>query len=79
MRTGRPKQPLILTEEERERLQSLAHRARSQPLLARRARVVLACAEGLDNQSGGEEAALLAGHGGQVARPIFEEPSGRTV
>jgi hypothetical protein len=39
MRTGRPKQPLTLTEEERERLESLAHRARSQPLLARRARV----------------------------------------
>ena len=51
MRTGRPKQPLILTDEERDRLQSLAHRARSQSLLARRARVVLACAEGLDNQA----------------------------
>ena len=51
MRTGRPKQPLILTEEEQDRLQSLAHRARSQPLLARRARVVLACAEGLDNKA----------------------------
>src|ERR1700683_1784474 len=50
MRTGRPKQPLILTEEERERLESLAHRARSQALLARRARVVLACAEGMENQ-----------------------------
>jgi transposase len=51
MRTGRPKQALILTEEERNRLQSLAHRARSQALLARRARVVLACAEGLDNKA----------------------------
>src|SRR5438477_2325563 len=51
MRTGRPKQPLIITDEERERLESLAHRARSQALLARRARVVLACAEGLDNQT----------------------------
>lgn len=51
MRTGRPKQPLIVTEEERERLESLAHRARSQALLARRARVVLACAEGLDNKA----------------------------
>src|SRR3954447_19786864 len=51
MRTGRPKQPLILTEEEQERLESLAHRARSQPLMARRARVVLACAEGLSNHS----------------------------
>ncbi|HEY1983817.1 MAG TPA: helix-turn-helix domain-containing protein, partial [Terracidiphilus sp.] len=51
MRTGRPKQPVVLTNDERERLQSLAHRARSQPLLARRARVVLACAEGLDNEA----------------------------
>src|SRR4051794_22844314 len=51
MRTGRPKAPLTVTEEERERLQSLAHRGRSQPLLARRARVVLACAEGLDNKA----------------------------
>jgi transposase len=51
MAIGRPKQPLSLTEEERDRLQSLAHRARSQSLLARRARVVLACAEGLDNKA----------------------------
>src|SRR3954449_1079985 len=51
MPTGRPKQAVRLTEEERERLQSLTHRARSQPLLARRARVVLACAEGLDNKT----------------------------
>src|SRR5216110_1566220 len=47
MRTGRPKRPLILTEEEHDRLQSLAHRARSQPTLARRAR----CAQGLANKS----------------------------
>jgi transposase len=51
MRTGRPKQPLMLSEEERERLQSLSHGAGSQPLLARRSRVVLACAEGLDNKT----------------------------
>jgi transposase len=51
MRTGRPKQPLVLTKEEQERLESLTHRARSQPALARRARVVLACAEGFDNKS----------------------------
>ena len=51
MRTGRPKPPLILSAEEQDRLQSLAHRARSQPGLARRARVVLACAEGLNNKA----------------------------
>jgi transposase len=51
MRTGRPKQELVLSEEERDRLESMAHRVRSQPLLARRARVVLACGEGLDNHA----------------------------
>jgi len=51
MRTGRPKKPLILAADERERLQALAHRARIQAALARRAGVVLACGEGLDNKS----------------------------
>ena len=37
MRTGRPKRPLVLTADEQERLQSLARRARSQSVLARRA------------------------------------------
>ena len=50
MRTGRPKRSLTLTADEQERLQSLAHRARSQPVLARRARVILASAEGLANK-----------------------------
>ena len=50
MRLGRPKVALILTADERERLDSLAHRARTTPHLARRARVVLACAEGADNK-----------------------------
>src|SRR3989454_10328232 len=51
MRTGRPKQPLTLSAEERERLESLAHRARTLPLLARRGRIGLACADGLDNKT----------------------------
>lgn len=50
MRTGRPKVALILTTDERERLASLAHRSRSAPQVARRARIVLACAEGADNK-----------------------------
>src|SRR5262245_50776793 len=49
MPAGRPKTSLILTETERRELESMAHRSRSAPTLARRARVVLACAEGLDN------------------------------
>src|SRR5437868_294921 len=51
MRTGRPKAPLLLTAEEQRELQSLAHRSRSAPALARRARVVLACATGEDNKT----------------------------
>jgi transposase len=50
MRTGRPKAALILTPEERTRLESLAHRSRSAPNVARRARIILACGEGLDNK-----------------------------
>jgi transposase len=49
MRTGRPKASLVLTPAERTELESLAHRSRSAPALARRARLVLACAEGRDN------------------------------
>jgi transposase len=49
MRLGRPKVALILTDDERVRLDSLAHRSRTAPQLARRARIVLACAEGQDN------------------------------
>ena len=49
MPIGRPKAPLELTDEERRALDSLAHRSRTAPQLARRARIVLACAEGRDN------------------------------
>jgi transposase len=51
MRTGRPTASLVLTPDERQELVSLAHRSRSAPALARRARVVLACADGRTNQT----------------------------
>ena len=50
MRMGRPKIALILTDDERRRLDSLAHRSRSAPHVARRARIILACAEGSDSK-----------------------------
>jgi transposase len=46
MRTGRPRIALMLTAEERHQLESLAHRSRSAPHVARRARIILACADG---------------------------------
>jgi len=48
---GRPKAELVLTDDERLALESLAHRSRTSPVQARRARIVLACATGLDNKS----------------------------
>ena len=51
MLMGRPKKPLVLTADERRQLDSLARRSRSRPWIARRARIVLACAEGRDNQT----------------------------
>ena len=47
MRTGRPKAPLVLTDEERATLTALGNRARTRPHLALRARLVLLCADGL--------------------------------
>lgn len=51
MRTGRPRTPLSITGAERSRLESLAHRSRTAAALARRARIVLACAEGRDSKA----------------------------
>jgi len=51
MRTGRPKITCRLTTEERHRLDSLAHRSRSAPHVARRARIILACADGRETTS----------------------------
>ena len=50
MALGRPKVALILTDDERMQLDSLAHRSRTAPHLARRARIILTCAEGVDNK-----------------------------
>jgi transposase len=51
MRAGRPKQTLIITKEERERLECWHIEPALSRFWARRARVVLACAQGLDNQT----------------------------
>ena len=50
MRLGRPKVVLVLTDDERVQLDSMPHRSRPAPHLARRARIILACAEGVDNR-----------------------------
>ena len=50
MALGRPMVALMVTADERVQLESLGHRARTAPHLARRARIILACAEGHQSQ-----------------------------
>ena len=50
-RSGRPKAELVLSEHEREQLTRWSRRAKSSQALALRSRIVLACAEGLDNKT----------------------------
>jgi transposase len=49
-RTGRPKAELILSDDERGELERVARRAKSAQALALRAKIVLACADGLPNK-----------------------------
>jgi transposase/transposase-like protein len=48
---GRPKEPLVLSDEERLTLDRLATRRKSAQAMALRARIVLACATGITNQA----------------------------
>jgi transposase len=51
MRSGRPKAELVLSQEERETLEGLTRRRKTAAGLARRAAIVLACAEGNSNKT----------------------------
>src|SRR6266542_2451416 len=50
-RTGRAKTELVLTDEEREQLLRWSRRRKSSQALALRSRIVLACADGVDNKA----------------------------
>ena len=50
MDRGRPKAPVVLTEEEREALENWTRRRKTAQALAMRSRLVLLCAEGLPNR-----------------------------
>jgi FixJ family two-component response regulator len=52
---GRPKAPLVLTDEERQTLQRWSRRSKTSQALALRCRIVLACAEGQTNQAVAEQ------------------------
>ena len=47
---GRPTKPIVLSEDERAKLQEWARRPKTAQRLALRARIVLSCAEGMENR-----------------------------
>src|SRR5438045_8387645 len=49
MRTGRPKKPLEITDEDRDKLKMIALRPKSAQAMAMRARIVLSCGQGMSN------------------------------
>jgi transposase len=49
MRTGRPKKPLEINDEDRDKLQTIARRPKSAQAMAMRARIVLSCGQGMSN------------------------------
>lgn len=49
MRTGRPKKPLKISDEDRDKLTTMARRPKSAQAMAMRARMVLSCGEGMSN------------------------------
>ena len=71
-RTGRPKQTLELTGEEREKLVRWERRRKSSQALALRSRIVLRCAEGAGEQGGRGGVWGDGGDGGEVAARFCE-------
>jgi transposase len=72
---GRPKAPLVLSDEERETLERWARRPKSAQALALRCRIVLACAEGATNNDvaarlGVNQATVCKWRGRFVARRL---------
>ena len=49
MRTGRPKKPLQIPDEDRQKLSMIARRPKSAQAMAMRARIVLSCEQGMSN------------------------------
>jgi transposase len=72
MRTGRPTLPIVLTPEEREQLQALCRRAKAPQAEALRARVILACADGLNNSQVCQKTGLCPHTVGRLRKRFYQ-------
>ena len=76
-RPGRPVAALVLTGAERDQLVRWARRRKSAQALALRAKIVLACAEGISNKQAAAELRIRSRDGEQVAQPFPGPAAGR--
>jgi hypothetical protein len=76
---GRPKQLLVVEPAEQEQLERWARRPKSEQRLALRSRIVLRCAEGLDNDEVAEQLGINRKDGLEVAPPFRRAASGRAA
>jgi transposase len=72
MPRGRPKAELLLTEDERRTLKTWASRPKSTQQLARRASIVLACADGLNNKDAAAKLGVVGQTVGKWRRRFIE-------
>jgi len=72
-RTGRPKASLTLSEDERDQLQRWSRRAKSAQSLALRSKIVLACAQGLDNTAVAAKLGVVPATVGKWRRRFIEK------
>ena len=74
MRTGRPKTELVVTADERHTLEQWARRPKTAQALARRARIVLACATGKTNRTVATELKTTGQTVGRRLDGLLDEP-----
>ena len=73
MPRGRPKEPLVVSDEQRSELERLARRQKTAQALALRARIVLACAQGGTNQAVAAQLGVVGATVGKWRRRFIQQ------
>jgi hypothetical protein len=74
IRTGRPKRPLKIADEDHDKLSMMARRPKSAQALAMRARIVLCCGEGSNNSEVALKLYITTATGDNWREGLLDEP-----